>query len=420
MNSDRLKTYVPAFILTLLAFVVAYQFVDPAPPSTITWSAGQKTGAYYAYAERYRDYLQRQGIRVDILESAGSVENVQRLTGGKADIAFVQGGVTAEGDALRSLGSIYYEPLWLFLRKGLAADYLYDLKGRRIAAGLPGSGTRALAMRLLADNGIDAKQAELLPLANGDAAGELLAGRIDAMFMVGSADSGLVRRLLQSPDAELMSFARAAAYARRHQELSAVQLHQGVVDLEKNIPARDVQLLATTATLQINENLHPALQMLILQAAASIHSEPGLFEQAGQFPTGLHAGIALSDDARRFYESGPPFLQRFLPFWAATMVDRLKVMLLPVIALLLPLFKLMPPLYRWRIRSRIYRWYRELGEIDGGLGAADAAEIERFLAELDRIEAEIRKVHVPLSYADQLYNLRLHLTLIRDLAKLKE
>lgn len=420
MGSDRLKTYVPAFLLAAIAFVVAYQFVDPAPPSMITLSAGQKTGAYYAYAERYRDYLHKQGIRVEILESAGSVENVERLTQGRADVAFVQGGVAADSDAVQSLGSVYYEPLWLFLRHGLDAGHLFDLKGRRIAVGMPGSGTRPLAMLLLADNGIDGKQAELLSLSGDDAAGQLLDGRIDAMFMVGSADSPLIGRLLRSPDVQLMSFARASAYARRHQELSPVLLHQGVLDLEKNIPAQDVQLLATTATLQINENLHPALQMLILQAADSIHAGSGLFARAGEFPTAEHSGIALSDDARRFYASGPPFLQRFLPFWAATMVDRLKVMLLPVIALLLPLFKLMPPLYRWRVRSRIYRWYRELGEIDGGLNAADAVEIERFLAELDRIEAEIRKVHVPLSYADQLYNLRLHLTLIRDLAKLKE
>jgi len=420
MDRDKLKIYLPAVALTLAAFLVAYQFVDPAPPSTITWSAGEKGGAYYAYAERYRDFLAQQGVRVEILESAGSVENVKRLTAGGADVAFVQGGV-ADAEtvgSLQSLGSLYYEPLWLFLRQGVEIDYLHQLQGRHIAAGLPGSGTRALAVNLLAENGID--ESQLLALPGKEAAEKLLAGGIDAMFVVGAADSALVERLLLNPAVRLMSFARAAAYARRHAELSPVLLSEGVVDLQANIPARDVQLLATTATLVAREELHPALQMLILQAAAAIHADAGLFSRAGQFPTAEHAGIALSDDARRFYESGPPFLQRFLPFWAATMVDRLKVMLLPFIALLLPLFKLMPPLYRWRVRSRIYRWYRELGEIDGRLHGADAEEVARLIDDLNRIESEIRKVHVPLSYAEELYSLRQHLALVRDLARLKE
>jgi len=415
MSADKLKIYIPAMILAVLGFGVAWQFVDPAPPTTLVFSAGQKGGAYYANAERYRDYLRPRGITVNILESAGSLENVQRLASGAADIAFVQSGiVTAAEHQLQSLGSMYYEPLWIFLRRDLNIRFLSELKGKRIAVGLVGSGTRAIALQLLKENGVDENVATIVSSGTTDAGKALMRAELDAVFVVSAASSDSVQTLLASDDIQLMSITRAEAYTRRLDALSSVIVPQGALNLALNKPAQEKTLLASTATLMVSGNMHPALQGLIMQAATAIHAGSSLFSGSGAFPSPRHAGIALSKEAERFYKSGPPFLQRFLPFWAATMVDRLKVMLLPFIALLLPLFKVMPPLYRWRIRSRIYRWYEELGQIDAALGDSDTITL---LGDLNRIESEIRKVHVPLSYAQELYDLRLHLALVRDLVE---
>ncbi len=415
MSADKLKIYIPAMILAVLGFGIAYQFVDPAPPTTLTFSAGQKGGAYYANAERYRNYLKQRGITVNILESAGSLENVQRLASGAADIAFVQSGiVTAAEHKLQSLGSMYYEPLWIFLRSDLNIRFLHELKGKRIAVGLVGSGTRAIALQLLKENGVDENVATIVSSGTTEAGKALMRAELDAVFVVSAASSQSVQTLLPSDDIRLMSITRADAYTRRLDALSSVTVPQGALDLALNKPAQEKTLLASTATLMVGEDMHPALQGLIMQAATAIHAGSSLFSGPGAFPSPRHAGVALSKEAERFYKSGPPFLQRFLPFWAATLVDRLKIMLLPFIALLLPLFKVLPPLYRWRIRSRIYRWYEELGQIDAALSDSDTTTL---LDDLNRIESEIRKVHVPLSYAQELYDLRLHLALVRDLVE---
>jgi len=415
MSSDKLKVFAPALLLALFGFVIAFQFVDPAPPKSLTFSAGQPGGVYYAYAKLYRDYLEKRGVNVEILESAGSMQNVERLSTGQTDVAFVQSGLVSsqatQPGTLQSLGSMYYEPLWVFLRAGLEMKFLSELKGKRIAIGLPGSGTSALALQLLRENGIDDNSAVLLPLASTDASQAMIKGEVDALFIVSAASSDTVQKLQKSELVHLMSIERARAYTRRMDSISALILPQGALNLAQNVPANDSLLLASTATLMVNENMHPALQALMMQAASEIHAGSSLFSSSGMFPTVQYAGLPLSEVAEHYYKSGPPFLQRFLPFWAATLVDRLKVMLLPFIALLLPLIKVLPPLYRWRIRSGIYRWYEELGQIDAAMMDGFSAEL---LADLDRIEMEIRKVKVPLSYAEELYDLRLHLALVRD------
>ncbi len=222
----------------------------------------------------------------------------------------------------------------------------------------------------------------------------------------------MVRTLLATEGLQLMHFERAAAYTRNYRFLSSVTLPQGSLDLTNNTPDRDLTLLAPVATLVSNDKLHPALATLLLQAVTEVHGSGGLFEQPGQFPTPNYLEFPLNPESQRYFESGPPFLQRHIPFWAATLIDRLLVMLLPLIALLLPFMRILPPMYKWRVRSRIYRWYRELlaihparAEEAGALGYAEQ------LHELDRIEDEVIKVSVPLSYADQLYNLRLHIEL---------
>jgi len=411
---DKLKIYIPAFLLIIVGFLIAYQFVDPAPPHEITFSSGQKNGMYAMYAMQYRDYLQQHGVQVHVLNSAGSVQNIDRLISGIADIAFVQSSVAHKADQLQSLGSMYYEPLWVFLRSGVQARYLSDLQGKRLAIGLPGSGTSALALQLLSENGIDEQNTHLLRLSSDQATLEMMNNHLDAVLMVASASSQAVQKLQTSKLSHIMPILRAAAYTRRSNSISALMLPQGTLDLAHNIPTIDTPLLANTATLMVRTTLHPALQSLLMQAAAEIHAGNSMFSDANAFPNAASAGIPLSRVAARFYKSGPSILQRFLPFWAATMVDRLKVMLLPFLALLLPLSKVMPPLYRWRIRSRIYRWYAELNRIDLALLEGFDQTLQD---DLERIESEIRKVRVPLPYAEELYELRLHVALMHELAE---
>lgn len=415
----QFRTYAPAVLLMLIGFAIAWQFVDPAPPRTVVIATGHEGGAYYLYAQRYQKLLAEEGIELEILTTAGSLENIRLLEDRSAgvDLAFVQGGTASATDSadIVSLGSLYYEPLWVLYRSGEVIDRLAWLADKRVAAGEAGSGTRAVALTLLNDNGLDAASDNSLALGGQDAVQALIAGEVDAAFFVASPRATLVQELLGQKDIQLMSFTRAAAYTRRHHFLSSLVLPEGVVDLQQNIPPLDTVLLAATANLAANSDFHPALINLFLQVLSRVHGEGGVFENPGEFPNEYNVDFPLNDDARRYYRDGPPFLQRYLPFWTANLIDRLKIMLVPVITLLIPLFKVMPPAYRWRVRKKIYRWYRELQELDIEHPQREKAErLARLLQRLNDIEEEVRKVRVPLSYVDELYDLRVHIDLLRD------
>ncbi len=408
------RVFGPTAVLATIGFAVAYQFVDPAPPRSITLTTGRQDGAYYQFGLRYAEILDRAGIELTLVESAGSQENITalQLPDSEVDIAVIQGGTPADPDGakLAALGSLFFEPLWIFFRQPAEYTRLPQLDGLHVAIGPVGSGTRTVMMQLLADNGL--VDVTLSPLSGMDAAEALSAGEVDVVAQVASAQSPAVQRLLRDPEITLMSFARAQAYARIHPFLSTVVLPEGVVDLQRNIPAADTMLVATTAGFVVDERFHPALSDLMLQAATEVHGHGGLFERPDEFPSDHYVEFPLSKEARRYYKYGPPLLQRYMPFWAATLIDRLKIMLLPLLALALPLFRLMPPIYRWRIRSRIYKWYRDIDQLfDTSLGVGgDRAE---GLARLDAIEAEVAQTSIPLSYHQELYNLHLHIDYVR-------
>ena len=416
---DLLRIVGPAVLLAIAGFVFAYQFVDPAPPSHFTIATGGEGGAYFRYAQQYKALLAKHGVTVDVKATKGSVENLQLLRSQDADVpvAFVQGGagLPVADDQLFSLASLYFEPLWIFHHQSLTVRELRDLRGRKIAVGAPGSGTRAVAMRLLNDNDVNESNSVLSPLSPPGAADALLALQIDAVILVSSPGAEVIDQLLRADEIEVMDFVRADAYTRTYRFLSNVELPEGVVNLADNVPDRAISLIAPTAGLVVRDDFHPALVDLLMAAASEVHREGGVFEQREQFPSTHYLQFPLSDEARRFFESGPSFLRRVLPFWAATLVERMLVMLLPLLALLIPLMKIMPPMYRWRIRSRIYRWYKELLFVDPTVhGEHDAVRLQQGLKELARIEEEVGKVNVPLSYADQLYALRLHMELVRE------
>ena len=404
-------------IITILGFVLAYQFVDPAPPDHIRMSTGQKQGAYYLFARRYQEIFRGEGVELELVESAGSIENIKLLDEGLVDVAFVQGGLSgaSRSGGLYSLGSFYYEPLWLFLRSDIDAGRISGLIGKRIAVGAEGSGTQVLALQLLGINRVDGSNTRLVPLNDQQSAEALVNGKVDAAFFVASPKSQVVGRLLVSDSVRLLSFERAEAYTKIHRFLSRVVLPAGIVNMGLDLPPEDKVLLAATANLVGTGDLHPALIDLLIYAGRKVHGEGGWFERRDQFPTPEFADFPLSEDARSFYNRGPSFLQRYLPFWAATQLDRLKVMLLPLFALMIHLFKIMPSLYRWRMRSRIYPWYREVLAIDRRAYDSDAnLDIDDALTRLSRIEREVANIRVPLSFTEELYDLRLHISMVRE------
>ncbi len=428
--SDFLKVYSPVLALIAVGFVVAYQFVDPAPPRRLTLATGSPEGAYHAFGKRYQAILARDGITVTLVNSAGTVENLA-LLGGTAEaegttaaveLAFVQSGIgdPASSPNLVALASLYYEPLWAFVRSDRPVGRLTALAGQRIAVGAEGSGTRHAAMELLAANGIaagDGHGTVLSDLSGSAAAEALIAGELDAAVFVTAKHSPLLTGLLARPDIQLLSFERAAAYQRRYRHLAGISLPEGVLDLAANLPAEDLVLLSPLATLVARDEVHPALIDLVLRAATEIHGGPGLFEEPGQFPSPRNVDFPLSEEAERYFQSGLPFLRRVLPFWAATLIERLWVMLLPVLTLLIPLLRIAPPTYRWQVRRRIIRWYRDLHELEAALQTAEEAGDEGdrrdSLAALEWLQVETGRITVPLSYADNLYNLRLHTEFVR-------
>jgi uncharacterized protein len=414
---ERARIFAPAALLSLLALIVTYHFVQPAPPRHIIFATGQEGGAYFLFGQRYQAMLAREGIDVAVRPTSGSIENIHLLQKGEVDVAFVQGGTGASVDApgLRSLASLYYEPIWVLVRTHTGIEQLSDFKRRRIGIDKEGSGTREIALLLLADNGIDAKTATLLPLGGEEAASALRAGKLDAAFFVISPRAPIVREALAIPDVRLLSIKRAPAYALQHHFLTVLTLPEGAMDLRANLPRRQIALLAPATTLAVGEKFHPALAELILTLARQIHGEPGLFEQAGDFPSPKFLDFPISDSAKRFFNSGPPLLQRYLPFWAADLIDRLKIILLPLITLVYPLFKLVPPTYDWRMRSRINRWYKDLQAIEEQIQAREPnTDVGSKLDELDRLESNVGRLSVPLAYANPLYTLRSHIALLRD------
>jgi len=414
----RLTTFGPAIAITLLGFVIAWQFVNPAPPTTVTIATGHEDGAYYLFAQRYREQLAAEGIELIIRSTAGSVENIHLLedTSADIDLAFVQGGTGdhAGSDGITALGSLYHEPLWVFYRSAEPVSRLTELRDMRSAVGSNGSGTYAITRKLLAANGIDPGSHAIRQIGGNAAAEALLQGEVDAAFFVAAPEAPVIQTLLHTPGVHLMSFDRDAAYIRRYPYISGITLPEGVIDLQANIPPQDTVLLAPTANLVARDDFHPALVSLLLQIATRVHGSGDLLAGPGEFPNNRNTEFPLDPDARRYYKHGTPFLQRYLSFRTANLIDRLKVMLVPLLTLLIPLLKIMPPAYRWQVRKKIYRWYTELRTLDiEHPEQAPAAQLRDLLQRLESIEEDVRQVNVPLSYSDELYNLRQHIRLVR-------
>ncbi len=411
-----------ASLLIIVAVVVAvFWFFHSAPPNTLVITSGPEGSIFQRNAERYRKILERNGVKLKILPSQGSEENLKRLNAPsfRVDIGFVQGGV-AKGlniDKLVSLGSLFNEPLLIFYRSAAPMKLLSGLAGKRVSIGPEGSGSRSLALALLAANEIEpGGSTTLLELEADDAAQSLLAGKVDAVFLTGdSAPPKLMRKLLQTPSIRLYNVTQADAYTRRIVYLNKLELPEGSIDFGRNIPGHDVYLIGPTVELIARDNLHPALSDLLLEAAREIHGNAALFKRQGEFPAPLEHEFRISPDALRFYKSGKSFLYRYLPYWLASMVNRILAVIVPMVVLLLPGMRTIPAIFRWRIKLRIYRWYRALLVLERDLITRLAPEERKeLLNRIDHIEEEVNKMKVPASFADQFYVLRGHIDFVRE------
>jgi TRAP transporter TAXI family solute receptor len=406
----------PAILAVAFAFWFAYQFVEPAPPSQVTITTGSKTGAYYNFAKRYAALLAKSDITLVVESSEGSLSNLSRLRDKNSDatLALLQGGITnhKEDPELVSLGRVFLEPVWVFYNGANKLERLAQLKGKRIAIGSEGSGTRVLALALLKANDLNENNTTLLPLSGTAAAEALKAGDVDAVFLVLSPQAKLVGQLLRDPDIHLMSFKQAEAYTRLFQYLSRVTLPAGVIDLDQQVPKEDVTLVAAQAALVARKDVHPAIVGLMVQAAREVHRPGGIFARFEEFPKAYDPEFPMQHDAERLYKRGPPFLQRFLPFWLANFIERTLIMLIPIATIMLPLFKIVPWLYEWRIRRRILYWYGELKRLEKSISERAGTGQADYLAEVQRIEQAVGEIPVPLHFSDKLYELRAAVDLV--------
>ena len=428
---DLAVTVGPFVLIALVLLIGAYFVLQPNPPRSVVLATGPEQGDYAEFGKRYAAALKKHHIEVVLRPTQGSSANRRLLRDAKekVDFGFVRGGssevIQAEdekgtGLPLVTLGSLFFEPVWIFYRTdaakklpGKKLEKLDQLRGWRVNTGGRGAGTTNLLSKLISANGLNREDLKIERLDLTQSAIALFNNEIDAMILVSAPESPILQMLLRTPGISLFEFTQAEAYSRRFGYLSAVTLPRGIADFAHDVPAHDVQLIAPTSMLVAREGTHPALVQLFVQAARDIHAEPGWFAKSGQFPSKEDIEFPLAPEAERFLRNGPPLMQRYLPFWLSNLIDRMWVAMISIIAILIPLARVVPPLYNFRIRSRIFRWYRQLRQIEDSISAGKIP-VADLLEELNKLDAKAERISVPLSYTDELYSLRSHIALVRE------
>jgi len=397
----------------LLRFILLHNLYNQVQKKEFTIATGSENGQYYNTALKYKEVLEKQKVKVNIITSTGSIDNLKLLEEKKADMAFIQNGIAKDKNntSVKAIASTYYEPLWIFYKnEGYEMDYIIQLISKKISIGEKGSGTFDLASKILNDNKLDNQNSELLNYSTKEAKDKLLKGDIDAMFVVVSPDSPIVKELLEDPNISLFSFKRSKAYSRKYTFLESLDLYEGTIDLYKNLPSENTHLLSTTATLVIRDDFSDELTRLVLKSIKEVHNKKGLFEKENQFPNADNITITMDEEAQRYHDYGDTWLEKIFPYWIASNLDRLKILIIPLLTLLIPLFKGGFPLYRWSVRSKIYKWYDELQEIDAKIDTLEKEELQEKLNEIKLLKKEIKdETKVPTSYMGEYYNLIIHL-----------
>ncbi len=421
MKYKFLTVSIPILIFIIASFYITAQFIKPSPKKEITIATGSKSGQYYQTALKYKELLEKEKVTVNIINTSGSIENLELIQENKADIAFVQNGSVKDTKDIEALASVYNEPLWIFFNNNIEkTNYIKDFVGKKISIGAFKSGTEDLSLEVLNTNGLDNSNTEFVNLDSTQAKQSLLNGDIDAIFLVTSANNTIIKELLLEKDISLFSFRRANAYGKKFNYLNAVNLHEGTINLHKNLPNEDKKLLATSALLIAHKDFSDELIRILLKKVKEVHAPKSMFSQAGEFPTKFGITISMNEEADRYLTYGDTWLEKIFPYWIASNLDRLKILLIPLLTLMIPIFKGVFPLYRWSIRSKIYRWYDELQELDLSLDGLQKDEMLKKIEELEVLKKEIKdETKVPLAYMGEYYDLIMHIELIISKANIR-
>jgi TRAP transporter TAXI family solute receptor len=416
---DMIILLIPGLLLTIGIGWLGFKMIRPAPPDTLVIAGGQAGSSFENNAKKYAELISKHGIKVKIVTTDGSEENLNLLQkeNGTIDVGFVQAGLVDEDKThgIMSLGTMYVQPFMVFYRGRGDIDHLTELKGKKIAIGPEGSGTNTLSLKLLKENGMTATDVTLLEIDGDDAIDAFRKKKVDVIFTTSELTrTHTMRELMRLPGVHLMSFLQADGYLRNLPYLSRLTAPKGSFDLGLDIPKKEIQLIGTPVELIARSNLHPAISDLLLEAAHEVHGKPNIFRKPKEFPEAVEHIIPLSEEARRYYTSGSPLEYRRLPFWLASLVDRILIVLVPSLIVLIPLSRAIPPLYRWRIRSRIYRWYGMLIKIEREMQLNQTPEqLDELHQRLMEVENSVDNLHLPIAFADQLYVLREHINMVR-------
>ena len=414
MRNKFLLVFIPLFLFIIFSFYITSQFIEPSPKKEITIATGSIDGEYYKTALLYKELLEKEKVKVNIINTSGSIENLELIEQNKVDIAFVQNGTITKEKNTEVIASIYYEPLWIFYNKKInKIDYIKDMANKKIAIGSKKSGTENLALEILNTNGVNYLNSNLINLNSTKSKIALENKEVDIIFLVLGPDSQLIKELLSNENLELFSFKRANAYSKQFSYLNSINLFEGTVNLHKNFPNSDKKLLATTALLVTNKNFSHELIRILLKKVKEVNSAKSLISKENEFPNLLNISSNINEEAQRYFSNGDTWLEKIFPYWIASNLDRLKILLIPLLTLLIPIFRGFFPLYRWSIRSKIYKWYDELQLIDLSLDGLNKNDLEKKLIQLENLKNEIKKeTKVPLSYMGEYYDLIMHIELI--------
>src|SRR5215510_12504764 len=397
---------------------LALIYFIPAPPSKVTMAIAFKSSSFEYYGRQYREVFARSNVDLELHATAGAGENIKLLQdpGSGVQISFMLSGISdgKHAPGLLSLGTVYNKPYWIFYSSNERYDRLAQLKGKRIAVGPQGSGTRASAEQVLGKGGVNSETATFLPFAGTAAVEAINDGRVDAVWIIGAPDATAVKSLLQNPNVRIMSLPMAEAFTRIYPELARLVLPQGVIDIDRNIPPNDVQLIGSTTKVLVRSDLHPEIVQLLLQAMVEVHGGSSIFQRVGEFPNGTDVEYPVAPAAIDFYKSGPSFMQRHLPLWLSVHAQRAIAVLVTAIALALPLFRFLPVAYNWITRRRLFYWYAQLKALEASFDTDPTGKyLAQKQAEIERIEEAVSHIRFPLTFSDQLYNLRSHIDIVR-------
>jgi TRAP transporter TAXI family solute receptor len=414
--------FVAAGVVALLALVTSL-VRGTLPPEELTIATGREGGGYYQAALQYQAFAAERGFTIHIRPTAGSQETLELLRSGEVQAGFVQGGLANSSDAetLGALAAVYYEPLWVFYRLNAVEQppltYLNQLQGLRIGVGEPGSGTQVLATQLLADNGVTEENAIFVTVGSDASAEQLQSGELDAALIVISPEAAIIEQLIRDETIGLMSVANARAYHSRYPYLTNVVLDQGTVDLAENLPAQSETLLATVATLVVNNELHPDWVRLLVYAANEAHQQGGIFEERYEFPNTQYADLPANPTAlayqQRLQNSGTPVYDEYLPFWASAVVERYVIFILPALLLLVPILARSPSVYQFQVRYRIYRWYRTVRAVERDMTRYSLPQVEQAIDRMEEFQQELtERINVGVFFMKEMYDLRLHVEFV--------